>query len=609
MKTSAAPRGTTDKAPPVDGANVSAAYLRRYNINPEARLFMVKRDGIYRDVSWRESHERVLGIFEGLKKAGVKAGDRVVILSQTRAEWFQADHAIMALGAITVPIYHSSTQEDVGYILGHCEASLIFAEDEVQCRKVAEAQRTGGAKCAVVRFSGQPVQGLESVALGEFAHVPAGVDAHAEFAKSAQAIPGDAVASVVYTSGTTGQPKGAVLLHSCFCAELRGVVDQTGVLAGDVLLTFLPFAHIMGRVESLTPIFAGTTLAFAENVNSVAQNIGEVHPTLLVSVPRIYEKIYAKINSDVESGGEPKKTIFRWAVGVGRRIARLRASKQSPPLLLAVQYAIADRLVFSKVRTKMGGRIRFTLSGGAPLSPDLCEFFHACGIMVMEAYGLTETSAAIATNLPTDYEFGTVGRPVCNVEVRIATDGEILVRGPVVFREYYKDPAATSAVKGADGWFATGDIGEIDARGFLRITDRKKELIVTSGGKNIAPQKLENLLKTTRFVSNALVLGDRQKFLGALITLNEVEINRWAGTNGLAGKSLQDLAQHEKVIALVEKDIKAVNAKLASFETIKRFRLLAIDFTVESGELTPSMKLKRKVIGARYKHLIDDIFA
>jgi long-chain acyl-CoA synthetase len=357
----------------------------------------------------------------------------------------------------------------------------------------------------------------------------------------------------------------------------------------------------------MAPIFAGITLAFAENMNTIAANIAEVRPSILISVPRIYEKIHAKIVSEVESGSPVKRAIFQWAVATGREVARRRAFGDAVSPLLLAKFQVADRLVLSKVREKLGGNLRFTISGGAPLSKDLCEFFHACGVQILEGYGLTETSAAAFANQPSRYMFGTVGLPLEGVEVKIASDGEILLKGPMVFDGYYNDPEATAEAF-VDGWFKTGDIGEIDSRGFLRITDRKKELIVTSGGKNIAPQKIENLLKERRFISNAMVYGDKRKYLVALVTLNEADIKSWAKQQGIAFGSYAELVEKLEVHKVIQEQVAAVNAELASFETIKKFKILPEDFTVENGFLTPSLKLKRKVITKHHQPLIDAMY-
>ncbi len=594
------------KSKVVDGKSVPEAYLRRIGMSAADPAFWVKKDGTYQPLMWKELHSQMLGIFSGLQKLGIKSGDAVCIMSNSRPEWLLCDLAIQGLKAISVPIYHSSSLEDVTYILDHCGAKAVFAEDAAQCKKLAQIFKDRPALPVVV-MSGDSFSGLKTEPLKTFAALDNEKEAHETYAKSAAAIQPKDIASIVYTSGTTGLPKGAALLHLNFGHELRSIVNEIELYSSDITLTFLPFAHIFGRVESYMPIFAGTSLGFAESINSVSQNIQELRPTLLLSVPRIYEKIYAKIQSEIEAGSPAKKKIFHWAVGIGRQVARMRSFKQTPSPLLWAKFQIADKLVLEKVRNKMGGRIRMTVSGGAPLNRDLCEFFHACGIKVLEGYGLTETTAAITVNHPDNYRFGTVGIPVGDTEFKIAEDGEILVRGSLIFKEYYKNPEATAETI-RDGWFHTGDIGEFDQSGFLRITDRKKELIVTAGGKNVAPQKLENLIKSRRFLSNGLVFGDQKKYLVALITLNETEIIKWANNEGLAFGNYSELSVNARVHQEIQIEMNEVNRGLASYESIKKFKILPADFTVESGELTPSLKLKRRVCVERYKIEIEAMY-
>jgi len=595
----------------VDGKTLAEAYLRRVEISANDPAYLIKRNGKYESFTWQEVNQTVIAVARGLRQQGIKKGDKVCIMGNSRAEWTMTDLAIMFSGAVTVPIYQSSAIEDITFILDNCEAKLVFADDITLYAKLTEAMAQLNKSIPVVLFSDQlPAKTETKVSLfKDFAKRVDDPTAVEEFRSGAMAVtPGD-IASIVYTSGTTGRPKGVVLLHSNFSGEARSIISEIEVSVDDRTVTFLPFAHIFGRIESLLPISAGLTLAFAENINSVPQNIVEVKPTVLLSVPRIYEKIYTKIQSDVESQPEYKKNIFRWAVKVGREVARIRARKQPVPVGLSLKYKIAESLVFNKIREKLGGNLRFTISGGAPLSPELCELFHACGIKILEGYGLTETTAAITVNRPDDYVFGTVGRPLGQIQIRIAEDGEIQSKGPMIFKEYYRNPEATQEVFTSDGWFCTGDIGEFDNRGFLKITDRKKELIVTSGGKKIAPQKLENMMKGSRFISQGMVYGDKQKYLIALITLNEAEVKTWAKNQNLQGiGDGATLAKNEAVNKLIEGEVKNVNSELASFESIKKFRILPADFTVETGELTPSLKVKRKVVVQKYQSVIDELY-
>lgn len=593
---------------PVDGKTIPEAYLRRINLSGGQVAYRIKRDGKLVEVTWDEHYHALLGLAAGLKEIGLKPKDRICILSQTRPEWMIADMASMCSGLVTVPIYHSNCVEDVAFILEHCEAKLVFADDEGSCQKLAQAFALMKREVPVVCFQNDRVKvGKDSsLPLNEFSKPAKADETAADLKKIAADLSAEMMASIVYTSGTTGQPKGAVLTHANITAELRALCSLMELSPRDATLTFLPMAHIMGRIESMIGIFAGVVLNFAESINTVAQNITELKPTLLVSVPRIYEKIYSKIQSEVQGKGEHVQKLFKWAVSVGRDYVRHVSEKKSVPLPLAIKFRVADKLVLSNIRAKLGGNIRITVSGGAPLSPDLCEFFHACGIKVMEAYGLTETTAAITVNRPNDYSFGTVGKTMPETEIKLAADGEILARGSLVFKEYFKNPQATKEALIEGGWFCTGDIGEFTERGFLRITDRKKELIVTSGGKNIAPQKLENLLKATRYISNCMVYGDKEKYLVVLVALND-EIKKWAKAQGLS-ETMAEIVQSPKVEELIEGEIKQVNTVLAHYETIKKFALVPADFTVETGELTPSLKLKRKIITQKYRPLIDKLY-
>jgi len=594
----------------IDGKTLADAYFRRVEMSGNSAAHLVKIQGKYEPVTWNQIHEKVLGIFENYQKMGISQGDRVCILSQTRSEWNIADMANLCSGVITVPIYQSNTLEDVAYLLEHSTPKLVFAEDESQVNKLQEAFKITKHSVPVVFFdsSTPSKEGVTLISFDQFSRMTGNPKSSQELKQIAQSLSPDSVATIVYTSGTTGKPKGVVLSHSNVAAELRAIIETFDLSAEDRALSFLPLAHILGRVESLTGIFAGWQTAFAESLNTLSQNLVEVRPTILISVPRIYEKVYSKIQNDVASAPALKQKIFHWSVGIGRQIARLRSEQKPIPLPLSAKYQIADRLVFSKVRTKMGGRIKMTVSGGAPLAAELCEFFHACGIKILEGYGLTETSAACAVNLVDDYRFGTVGKPLGDSEFKIAPDGEIMVRGSVVFKEYYRDAESTKTVITPDGWFMTGDIGEITERGFLKITDRKKEIIVTSAGKNIAPQKIENLLKSHRFISQAMVCGDKQKYLGALITLNQEDLTQWAKSSGIAFANYDELLAKDTVVDLIAEKVKLVNSHLPSFETIKKFKILPREFTIESGELTPSLKLKRKVVMSKYQHLVDELF-
>ncbi len=595
----------------VDGKTIPEAYLRRLEIGANDKACLYKKDGHWVPILWKDYHTRVLGIFHGLQQLGLQRGDRVCILSNTRPEWNMVDLACLGSGLVAVPIYQSSTAEDVAYILGHCGAKVVFVEDEAQHAKVVAAMEKNKTNLSVISF-GQTVPPLGNhvvTTLEEFAPAISGNKTiEAAFQASSKLAKPDDMASIVYTSGTTGVPKGAIMMHKNFLAELRAVTDGFYISADDTTLTFLPFAHILGRVESLMPLFSGLCMAYAENINSVAQNMEEIKPTILVSVPRIYEKIFAKIQSGISGQPQFKQRLVHWALSTGRKVARARSNKQSLPFKLALEYKAADRIFFSKIRKKMGGNIRITISGGAPLAEELCEFFHAAGIKILEGYGLTETTAAATVNQPDDYQFGTVGKPLGDAEIRIAEDGEILIRGSMVFKGYYENPEATKEIMAEGGWLRTGDIGEIVRGGFLKITDRKKELIVTSGGKNIAPQKLENFLKGARWVSQAIVFGDKRKYIVALLTLQEPEVLKWASENQISHSGYADLTENEQLIKLIDAEVRKVNLLLPSYESIKKFKILPKDLSIETGEMTPSLKVKRKVCTQKFGAYVEAMY-
>lgn len=592
----------------VDGKTLPDAYWQRVQASSEHRAFLVKRNGQYQPVTWAQVHQQVVACYRSLKSLGIGKGDKVVIYSQTRPEWSIADFAILNGGAVTVPIYHSSTPEDIAFILENSETKAVFVEEIALASKLEDAFKTLGRRLPVIAFGDVGDVGARLGAV-PFSHFIGQGGDEQDLKRAGKLVKPEDTASIVYTSGTTGTPKGTVLTHHNFVSGVRAVADELEFESDDCTVTFLPFAHILGRFESMASIFCGITLGFAESLTTVSANMQEIRPTLMVSVPRIFEKVYAKIINDVAAQPAVKQKIFNWAVKVGREVARHRSEQTPIPLTTSLKFRVADQLVFSKIRAKLGGRLKLSACGGAPISPDLCEFFHACGIKVLEGYGLTETLGPIMVNRPDAFRFGTVGLPLGDARVKIAADGEILLKGSVVFKEYYRNPAATKECFTPDGWFMSGDIGELDARGFLRITDRKKELIVTAGGKNVAPQKIENLFKLSKYISNALAFGDRQKYLVALVCLNEDSVRGWAKEKGISATSLADLAKNADVEKLIAGEVNHVNEKLASYESIKKFRILPIDFSVEAGEITPSLKLKRKVITKKYEKTIMEMYS
>jgi long-chain acyl-CoA synthetase len=527
-----------------------------------------KKDGAWKPVSWKEWERRARGLAGRLVDLGVEPGDRVAVFGNTREEWVIADLGVLMAGAVTVPIYQSLVADQAAYVLEHSGARVLVAEDAKFVERIA-----GHDADLVKRLAGTIV----------FDSMPG--DASAETAKRVDeriaASKADDLATIMYTSGTTGPPKGAMLTNAnlVFDADALGKVIDIG--KDDEQLLFLPMAHIFAKMLVAMQYQRGYTTSFAESMLKALDNAAEVNPTVMGCVPRLYEKVYAVANEKAAQAGGLKLAIFRWATDIGRRrVGGLRGW-------------IADKLVLSKIRARFGTRMRFAISGGAPLAKELAEWFEGAGLLVLEAYGLTEVTGGTTINSTEHHRFGTVGKPVPGVEVKIAGDGEILIRGPSVMRGYWRREEDTRAVLTANGWFHSGDIGEYDADGYLRITDRKKDIIVTAAGKNIAPQNIENLLKQSALISQAMVHGDKRPYLVALVTLNPDAVARIGA---------------EEVRARVQSEVDAVNARLSSFETVKKFAILDKDFSIEGGELTPTLKVKRKVVSDRYKGTLDALY-
>ena len=567
------------------------------------------------ELNWADYRKLVDSLAAGLQACGVRKGDRVAILANTRLEWAALDLAILGLGAVTVPIYPSSTLDDIAFILHDSQSKLLFVEDLSVFKKMhsvlgRESKLRRPEK--VVLIDSAPASDIPSFTdattldemqvLGEKALKAS----PSLYELAVNEVKNDDVATIIYTSGTTGRPKGVVHTHMQAFSEVSEAFPLLGVSSNDVTLTFLPFAHVLGRIEIWGHALLGFTMGFAVSIDRLKQDFREIRPTIIVAVPRIFEKIHAGILAQADISPLRRK-VFDWALETGREISRCKQEKRAIPLDIAVQYAAARKLVFDSIKERMGGRLRFAVSGGAPLSREIAEFFHAAGLLVLEGYGLTETTAAVCVNTPFDYRFGTVGKPIGDVKVQIADDGEILIKSRKVMREYLGDAESTKAVL-KDGWFHSGDIGEFDEQGHLRITDRKKDLIKTAGGKYVAPQRLEGLIKLSHYVSNVHIHGDNRKYCVALITLSWDTVSMWAKDQGLQLNSAKEASEHPKVKDLIRRAVADANAQLAPFETIKHFAILPNDFTIESGELTPSLKIKRKIVDERYMGVINALY-
>jgi long-chain acyl-CoA synthetase len=566
-------------------------------------------------ITWREVGETVRELALGLLALGRAKGDSVALLSSSRAEWVQADFAIFTAGCVTVPVYPSYPPDLIAYIVNDSGARTIIVEDPAQLAKVLQAQaKTPNLEHIIVISdydAPQPpkmVMTWESLRRLGRENAGSGALGSTLAERVASTRPTD-LATIVYTSGTTGPPKGVMQTHGNHIAAVTASRQATPVEEGWVHLLFLPLAHSFARLESFLGVAHGLTTAFAENLDKVGENLRETRPHFICSVPRVFEKVYGRILAGVEAGSPAKKKIFNWAVSVGRDVSRHQQRGQPVPTTLELKRKIAHKLVFSKLHAALGGRLRWAVSGGAPLSRDIAEFFHAAGILLLEGYGLTETCPVLTFNRPDRYKFGSVGQTLPGVQVQIAADGEILARGPnIATLGYFKQPEATHEVFGADGWFHTGDIGTIDGDGFLFITDRKKDLIVTAGGMNIAPQNIENLLKADPFISQVMVYGDRRPYPVALITVNSDELSKFAREQGILTSEAAAIVKHPKVVERVGRTVEEKNTQLQSYARIKRFTVLPTDFTLDGGELTPTLKVKRKVVSQKYQDAIEELY-
>jgi long-chain acyl-CoA synthetase len=569
----------------------------------------VKTGGAYRPISHREVADRVRRAARGLSSLGVRRGDRVAILSENRPEWAIADFACLTAGLTDVPIYPTIPPDQIAYILKDSAAVAIFVSTKEQAEKIRGIRSQLPALKTVIGFDEIP--GLTNMSLTELEKrgTPGeNNESIAVYREDALRIKPDDIATIIYTSGTTGEPKGVMLSHDNIFSNVAASRTKIPFEGEDTALSFLPLSHIFERMGGHYLMFAtGTSIAYAESIDTVPVNLQEVRPTIVLSVPRLYEKMYARILETALTGGFLKRKIFFWARGVAERWANEKLAGREPGGMLAKQYGLAQKLVFSKLKARTGGRLRYFVSGGAPLSPEINKFFYAAGLVILEGYGLTETSPVIAVNTPKDFRIGTVGKAIEGVEVKIASDGEILTRGPHVMKGYYNKPEATREAIEPDGWFHTGDIGELQD-GFLAITDRKKDIIVTAGGKNIAPQPLENKVKTNKYVAQAVMLGDKRKFPSMLVVPNFDQLEKWAMKHNIIWTDRAQLLRMPTIQAKMEKEVNKELAGAAHFEVPKKIGLLEHDFTIERGELTPTQKVKRRAIDKRYKAMIDAMY-
>ncbi|MFH1873586.1 MAG: long-chain fatty acid--CoA ligase [Pseudomonadota bacterium] len=572
--------------------NIVACFFNQAEKLADTCCFHSKEGQAWQRYTWQEIAASVQQLGLELREKGLGKGDRVAIIGQSSMAWTIADLAVLSCGAITVPIYPTYPVERIKYILENADVSLVFVQEEEEKKRVSQA---------VSELSHPPLIIVMKEELKFRGNKPT-------TSLDLSRIHPQNIASIIYTSGTTGHPKGVVLTHENILAEVKAAGEFFKFSKHEIGLMCLPLSHVLGRLMQFHQLAGGYQLAYIEAFNKFVENCQDIRPQLIVGVPRMLEKMQEGITASIEKCSGWKKHLFAWAIKIGSKRSQYLENKKPAPLLIVWQYALAKFLVINKIRSRLGGRLKLFICGGAPLRPDLGRYFHALGLLVLEGYGLTETFAAATVNRPDDFCFGTVGAALPGVEIKLSDSGEVLIRGKTVFREYLNSPKETSEVKLADGWFNTGDIGQIDNHGFLRLTDRKKEIIVTSGGQNIAPQMIENTIMESRYINYCLVYGDKKKYLTALITLNMETVTEYAKNLGLQ-VSLEELADHPRIIELIARVVEQKNRHFARHETIKRFKILKNDFSQEQGELTPTLKLRRKYITQKYQDVLDKLYS
>lgn len=601
---------TRTGVPPVPAVSVARMFRDRVAATPAAEAFRFPTAEGWDSVTWRQAEETVTALAAGLLALGIRGQERVAIASSTRIEWLYADLAITCAGAATTTVYPTTGAEDVGYILADSGSRIVFAEDDTQIDKLRTRREHLPDLVRVITFDGTAdgewVLGLDDLsALGarHLAEHPSAVD------DAVAAVQPEDLATLIYTSGTTGRPKGVELPHRCWTYIGAGGEALDILTIDDLQYLWLPLSHSFGKMLEAVQLQIGFPTVVDGRLDKIVENLAVVRPTFMAGPPRIFEKVHAKIVQTVQEEGGIRSRLFTWAFGVADRVARAADEGRRPGRLDTVQHPLADALVLSKIRDRLGGRIRFLVSGSAALSPDVASWFRSAGMLVLEGYGMTETSAGACIVRPDDPVLGCVGPPIPGTEVKAAADGEIFVRGPSVMRGYHHQPEATAEVLGADGWLATGDVGELDEQGRLRITDRKKDLIKTSGGKYIAPQPIEVLFKAVCPLGSQMVVhAEGRQYATALITLDPEALAQWGKAQGLGATDYEWLAAEPAVRAYVQACLDEVNGRLNRWETIKDFRILDHDFSVEAGELTPSMKVRRKVVETTYRPLLDEMY-
>jgi len=586
---------------------LSQLFLNTIKSYPKDDLLLSKKEGKYVPISTEEFADRVKCFSLGLRDLGLEAGDKLIVLSENRPEWVISDIANLCLGGITVPIYTSLVPEQIKYIIDDSDAKIVVVSDQSQWKKIEAIKPQLTKVTSYITCLSEAPEGVLTFAQVLERGRKMDKQNPGLFEKMALEVKPDAIASIIYTSGTTGPPKGVMLTHSNIFSNVKTCSSILPFKDTDTVLSFLPLSHILERMAMFAYLYIGMSIGFAESIDTLGENLLEVRPHIMVNVPRVLEKIYAKVIDNVQASSSLKRKIFFWAMKVGKKYGRKKILNQPISKLLQFKRNLANKLVFSKVYAKTGGRVRFFLCGGAPLSKDIGEFFYAIGLTIIEGYGLTETSPVITANTFENLKFGTVGKPIPGVDVRIDEAGEILTKGPNVMNGYYKKEAASREVF-EGGWFHTGDIGHFDEEGFLVITDRKKDIIVTSGGKNVAPQPIEGILNLNPYISNALVIGDRRKFISALVVPDFEKLEEYAKQNNISFEDHCDLVKKEEIVRFIQEQVDNSAPNLASYEKVKKIALLDKEFEIEKGEITPTLKVKRNIVEEKHKGIIDAMY-
>lgn len=593
--------------------NMNLALLAKLDALGDAPAIMTKVNGAYKEVNYSEVRDIAFSIAHGLVKSGLKHRDRVAIISGTRAEWVYSDLGGLLSGAIISAVYPTTLEAETAYILNDLEASFVFAEDKAQVEKLRMMQNEVPFVKRVFLFDAAGVELDEWVRpISELIALGANWRESEEPLRAiSNSINGSDVLTIIYTSGTTGDPKGVVLSHENYLTTIENLFlhSPKAFLNVNRNLSFLPLAHALERIGGYyLLLYAGKTIAYAEAMDTIIANIAEVQPEFIAGVPRVYEKMYARVRQNLQASSWVKKQIFYWALAVGKQAAPFKVAQRPLPRWLGIKHDLATKLVYNTIKGKFGGKLQFMVSGGAPLNPDIARFFHHLDLLIIEGWGATEGTAPYTVNRPEEYQFGTVGKAIPGVDIRLAMDGELEVKGTNIFREYYQKQDATNEAFTADGYFKTGDIGTIDKEGWVTITDRKKQLIITAGGKNVAPAAIQRVMVSGGLIDAAHIIGDNRKYIAALVTLDTDALAKFAQEQGIKGKGHAELTLHPKVINKITEDIDAANTKLASYMKVKQFRILPNSFTIETGELTPTLKIKNKVVNQKYAAEIESMY-